>query len=304
MNKLEWFDDAAVRTAITPERARMSIARALVEGFDPADDPCRIAQDAGAGHLLLMPSTIGAWTGVKVASVSPDNPAQGLPRIQGTYLLMDSATLTPRAVVEAASLTLLRTPAVSAVAADTLTSADADRLVVFGSGPQGKAHAVALAAIRPFHEVVMIGRNTDSVTAAVAELTEHGLPVRAGSTADIPGADVIACCTTASEPVFDGSLVADGACVIAMGSHEPDKAELDADLMGRSLVVVEDVLTARREAGDVIQAIDAGTLDPADLVGMAAVVRGEVPRVTDRPNVFKGTGMSWQDLAVARSLMD
>src|SRR5690554_1304306 len=78
-----------VRERITPRRARELVARVLASGFSPTDDSPRSNVAAGAGHLLLMPSTIGEWTGVKIASVVPDNTERGLPRIQATYLLLD-----------------------------------------------------------------------------------------------------------------------------------------------------------------------------------------------------------------------
>ncbi|MDF1486764.1 hypothetical protein P0D62_00175 [Tessaracoccus sp. HF-7] len=117
----------------------------------------------------------------------------------------------------------------------------------------------------------------------------------------VADSDVILCCTSAAEPLFDGSLVRDGACVVAIGSHEPDRRELDSALMGRSRVVVEDVATALREAGDVMMAIKEGALSTSDLVAIRQVVRGDVQRAADRPNVFKTVGMSWQDLVIAKA---
>jgi ornithine cyclodeaminase/alanine dehydrogenase-like protein (mu-crystallin family) len=288
-----------IRERIDPKRAFELIERALLDGFDPADDPARSHADAGDGHLLLMPSTLGDWVGVKVASVSPDNPARGLPRIQAVYMLMDARTLTPRVLVDGVTLTSLRTPATSAVAADRLAAPGARRLVVFGSGPQAVEHTVAMAGIRDLTSVRLVGRTPHKVAAAVHELTERGIAAEAGTEADVPSADIVVCATSAKDPLFDGSLVSDGACVVAMGSHEPDRRELDAALMGRSLVVVEESGAALRECGDVVLAIGEGTLSQVDLVGLAPLVRGEAARRTDRPNVFKGSGMSWQDLAVA-----
>ena len=67
-------------------------------------------------------------------------------------------------------------------------------------------------------------------------------------------------------------------------------------------MIVEDPATALREAGDVVLAIGEGALDADRLVPMRAVVTGAVGRAVDRPVVFKGTGMAWQDLAVARAV--
>ncbi|HJE61098.1 MAG TPA: ornithine cyclodeaminase family protein [Nocardiopsis listeri] len=299
MNGLPFVDGDEVRRRIDPDRARTLIEGALKAGFDPADDPARAHADAGAGHLLLMPSTLGDWVGVKVASVAPDNPALGLPRIQAVYVLMDAKTLTPRTLVDGVSLTSLRTPATSAVAADHLAGPDASRLVVFGSGPQAVEHVVAMARIRGLGDVRMVGRTPHKVEAALAGLAERGITAEAGTTADVADADIVVCATSSAEPLFDGSLVRDGACVIAMGSHEIDRRELDSALMGRAQVVVEERGSALRECGDVVLAVEEGALSADDLVGLAPLVRGEVARRTDRPNVFKGSGMSWQDLAVA-----
>jgi ornithine cyclodeaminase len=116
-------------------------------------------------------------------------------------------------------------------------------------------------------------------------------------------ADVVVCATSARSPVFDSALLREDAVVIAVGSHEPDARELDAPLLGRATVVVEDVATALREAGDVVLAIAEGTLTPVDLVPMRDVVSGAVAVPADRPLVFKSVGMSWQDLVVATAVV-
>lgn len=298
---LPWISADQLSAHIPVERARELVVEALRSGFDPADDPQRGVVPAGAGHLLLMPATIGDWVGTKVASVAPDNPEQGLPRIQAVFLLMDAATLTPTALIEGSTLTALRTPAVSAAAADLLAPPDAERLVVFGTGPQAWGHVRAMAQIRTLRAVAVNGRDPERTedfrTRVSAEL---GLEATLAEASDVEQADVVVCATTSPEAVFDGSLVTDGACVVAVGSHEPEFRELDEQLMQRSLVVVEDTETALREAGDVIRAGLAGEA----LTPLRALVTGDVVRATDRPNVFKGVGMSWQDLAVAIGVTD
>lgn len=287
-----------VRRRVSPDRARTLIEQALRDGFDPATDPARSSVDAGAGHLLLMPSTLGDWTGVKVASVAPGNPEQGLPRIHALYLLLDAATLTPRLLIDGASLTELRTSATTAVAVDHLADPAARRLVVFGSGPQSIEHAVAMAAVRELDDIALVGRDPDRLRAALDELGRRRIEARPGRAGDVADADIVVCATSAATPVLDGTLVRDGACVAAIGSHEPDRRELDGALMGRSFVVVEDRKTAMRECGDVVVAVGEGHLRQDELVPLAEVVGGRT-RALDRPNVFKGSGMSWQDLAVA-----
>jgi ornithine cyclodeaminase len=113
-------------------------------------------------------------------------------------------------------------------------------------------------------------------------------------------ADVVVCATTARTPLFDGSLLGSRTTVVAVGSHEPEAAEVDATTVCRSTVVVE-ARSALREAGDLIGPVQAGLLDPDALVGLASLVRGAVPMPPTRPRLFKSVGMAWEDLVLAAS---
>ncbi|HEX8204980.1 MAG TPA: hypothetical protein VF587_02855 [Solirubrobacteraceae bacterium] len=115
----------------------------------------------------------------------------------------------------------------------------------------------------------------------------------------VAAADVVCCCTTAREPLFDGALVADHATVVAIGAHEPDAREIDETLARRATVVVETEATALREAGDVVLA----GLAAADLLPLAALVRGERVPEAGAPRLFKSTGMAWEDAVVVSALL-
>jgi ornithine cyclodeaminase len=309
-----WVDAAAVRRTLSPDRARRLIRRELADGLDPASDPARLVADVGdgRGQLLVMPSTNGRAAGVKVLTVAPGNPARGLDRIQAVYVLMDADTLAPSVLVDGTAVTSLRTPAVSAVAIDALAPDEVESAVIFGSGPQALGHAEALLAIRHTTSVTVVGRREDAARATAQRISglasTHPLTTR-GLTVDDPQveaavreAQVVVTATSAATPVLGDDWVADGACVVAIGSHEPHRRELGSALLGRSLVVVEDIGTAHREAGDVILAAAQGALDWADVHTLADLVLGRVERATDRPNVFKSVGMAWQDLVIAEHL--
>ena len=190
----------------------------------------------------------------------------------------------------------MRTSAVSALAARHLAAPDARRLLVYGTGPQARAHVAALRAVLPIEHVEVAARDPQRL-AAFAE--ECDAAPAAGDA--VERADVIACCTTAREPLFDGARVAEHATVVAMGSHEPDAREVDERLAARATVVVESRASALREAGDVIAAIAAGALEEDALVTLAELVRGDVA-VPDGPRLFKSTGMSWEDAVIAAAV--
>ncbi len=292
------LDAAAV--AGMPVRAAIDAVVAELEGgLDPASDPARSVVGVPAGQLLLMPSAGTAFAGVKVASVAPANPALGLPRIQGVYVLLDAATLRPLAVMDGVALTTLRTAAVSAAAARLLTPIEPRRLVVFGTGPQAEGHIAALTAVLPIGEIVVVGRTPGRAEVLAARCSTTAVSARAGRPADVAGADIVVCATTSSTPLFDGAEMGDDVLVIAVGSHEPGVTEVDVALMGRSQVVVEDRTTALREAGEVVAAAAAGVLAADSLVGLADLVCGRATVDRTRPRVFKCVGMAWEDRAVA-----
>lgn len=253
---------------------------ALAGGLDPDAQPPRTGVPMGEGELLTMPGVAAGVAVVKAVTVGPR-----APRIQGAALVFDAQSLAPVAVLDGPALTALRTAAVSALAVRLLAAPDARRLVIFGRGPQALAHRDAIRAVRPIDEVHLLSR---------ADVSGRGALVAA--------ADVVCCCTTAAEPLFDGRLVRDGACVVAIGSHTPTAAETDTALAARASVVVESAAVALLEAGDVIQAIDTGALDAADLIPLAALCRGTAV-VPSGPTLFKGVGMGWQDAVIAAAIL-
>jgi ornithine cyclodeaminase len=254
-----------------------AIEAALLAGLDPEVQPARSSLQVGGGELLVMPSVVGGRAAVKLVTVG------GEPRVQGVCVVFDATTLAPVALVDGIALTNLRTAAVSACAVRRLAAPKARRLLVFGRGPQAHAHVEAMRAVRRIEHVDMVGRDHGDVGDLVAV------------------ADIVCCCTTAREPLFDGALVADHATVVAIGSHEPGAREVDDALAARATVVVESRSSALREAGDVIAAVRSGAVAEGELVTLADLVRGATP-APDAPRLFKSTGMAWEDGVVAAAL--
>ncbi len=294
---LRWLDEAGLRALLPWTDAVSALEHALLGGLDPEAALQRSSHELSHGQLLVMPAETATAFGVKLGTVAPGNPERGAPRIQALYVLYDRVTLAPTALIDGTALTTLRTPAVSALAVAHLAAPEASALVVFGSGPQAWGHVEAIRTIRPLRSVTVVGRDAGRARALADRVGRSGLDAAVGDPQAVAAADVVVCATTARQPVFDGALLPEHACVVAVGSHEPAARELDArTLAGAARIVVETPAVALREAGDVIVALEAGAISAADLMGLAGAVRMAPPAGR---SVFKSVGMGWQDLVLA-----
>ena len=292
-------------------RARLPMVAAIdaletaFRTLDPGIGPLRTSHETPAGSLLMMPAFGEAGVGVKLVTLTSSNSRRGLPYIQAGYVLFDTVTQSPEAVLDGTALTALRTAAVSGLATRHLAREDATRLVVFGAGVQARAHLDAMCAVRPVTELVVVSRSPGPAGSLVQAGFERGLAALPGSPGSVAEADLICTCTTSGEPLFDGSLLASGVHVNAVGSHRPDARELDTETVRRGRVVVETREVAA-EAGELAIPIAEGAIEWAHVVAdLAGTVRGaEVRRSTDDLTVFKSVGMAFEDLIVARAIVD
>lgn len=296
MTALPYYDAEAVM-ALGYAGAADAIARALRDGVDPAAGIARSGVDLAHGRMLLMPAETTTGTGIKLVTVAPGNPQRGLPLVHATYLLLDRETLAPAAVLDGTALTTLRTPALSVAAALPRLPDRPLRLAVVGHGTQARGHAAAFAAVRPIEATTYLVRDPGRASMPAIRLgTDEARHV-------LREADVIVCATTARSPVLHDADVRDDAVVVAVGAYEPDARELDGALLARSSVLVEDVGTALREAGDVVLALAEGHIDEKSLLTLRGVLTGSDDVPADRPLVIKTVGMAWEDLAVAEAVV-
>ena len=308
--QLPWFSGSHIASLVSADDAIAALEDALGNGHDPAQDPARSVVNTKHGQLLLMPAESKASVGVKIASISPDNPRQGLPRIQAIYILLDSVSMSPLALLEGTALTTLRTSAVSALAAKYLSAQNSRELLVFGSGPQARAHIDSLRAIRALESISIVARTQLQAEELAQYVSDQDLKSRVILASDsesvakaVSNSDIVVCATTSTTPVFSGRQVSAGACVIALGSHEPNVREVDADLVGRSLVFVEDKSTALRECGDIVMAIEEGYFEAKSLISLSELVNNpHLANDQSRPKLFKSSGMAWEDLVVAERI--
>src|SRR5437660_2429535 len=122
-----FFSGEHVREAVSPERALAAVRDAFVSHArgEWTMPPKVYVTNYPAGDFRAMPALGGGHALLKWVTSFPGNRARGLPTVTGVVLVSDAETGQLRAVLDAASVTALRTGAAAVLAAETLGRSDA-----------------------------------------------------------------------------------------------------------------------------------------------------------------------------------
>ena len=249
LETLPFFGEAAVAKVLEWEPLIDAIEQAMIS-FSAG----RVAQPTRQmvpvpGHdaiIAAMPA-VGDAMAVKVVTLYHGNAGTGVPTHQAVILVFDRENGTPLAALDGRLITEMRTAAGSAAAARRLAAAAPGAVTIMGSGVQARAHARALAAVRPPGELRLWARSEEAGRAAAEEL---GAVFVGDAERAVRGADIVACATSATEPILTGDWLKPGAFVTSVGWNGHDGRELDDAAMAHT-VIVESRDAARDQAGNV-----------------------------------------------------
>jgi ornithine cyclodeaminase len=264
----------------------------------------------GSGLLGVMPAQLGdpPCMGLKVITVFPGNEGSDFDSHQGAVLLFEPKHGSLVAMIDASSITGIRTAAVSGAATRALSRENAGDLAIIGSGVQAITHLEAMAAVRRLRRIRVWSRNAQNARAFAERASEHhGVRVEAMASAReaVEGADIICTTTAAKEPVLHGEWLAPGAHINAVGACFPATRELDTRAVVRSRLFVDRLESAQNEAGDFLIPRREGALGDDHIVGeLGDVLLGKLAGRRD-PNeitLFKSLGIAVEDLAAAHHI--
>ncbi|KAI9461397.1 NAD-P-binding protein [Russula earlei] len=325
---------AILSASFSPQLLRSIIAHAFFALSHPHSDdtrpsveaPHRTALDLACHRALFMPARIAnIGTAIKVVSVpSVAGDTRGLP---ATTLVLDENTGAAKAVINARSLTALRTAAGSLLATVLLhppATARFTSLVAFGAGSQIRSHVTQLLATYPsITRITVVNRSiNDRVTALLGCLrADHPTTqFTAISSVDSLGqvesavrqADCVCCATSSTAPLFRSEWVRPRTHIILVGSYKPEMAEVDSALIRRARVLVDSRSACALEAGELICA----GIAPEDMVEVGELLlrapvhdekcdveidAARIASVLDGGDVtiFKSVGVGAQDVAIS-----
>ena len=261
--------------------------------------------DGNAGTLLLMPAwQSGGSMGVKIATVFPDNAAQGYPAVSASYILMSAQTGVPIAVLDGTEITLRRTAAASALASTCLSRSNSTRLLMVGTGNLAPHLIAAHVSARPITEICIWGRRKEAAGKLAATLATSSFSVTLSGDLEeaVNRADIISCATLAIDPLIRGAWLKPGQHLDLVGSFKPDMREADSEALSRADVYVDTRAGAMSEAGEIVQAFNDGSFHASDIKGeLRDLVTGNAGGRTsdDSITLFKSVGTALEDLVAA-----
>jgi alanine dehydrogenase len=290
-----------VELAVSPDQAvdavrKAFVAYALGEWTMP---PKVYVTNYPAGDFRAMPALGAGHALLKWVTSFPGNPLQGLPTVTGVVLLSDASNGMLCAVLDAATVTALRTGAAAVLAAEALGRPDARTAAVVGAGVNGRAVArTFLARGRP----VLLWDVDEQRARQVAQ--ELGADVGSSREAAL-AADLLVTVTPGHEVLLREGSLRPGQHVSLMGADGPGKAEVDTAEMSRVHAFCDDWEQASH-GGELQHAVDAGLITRDDVTELGAVLAGtaEGRRNELEITVFDSTGLAIQDLAIALAALE
>ena len=259
--------------------------------------------------FALMPAYLGEpkSVGVKVLTVFPVNHGTSIDAHQGAVLLFEADHGRLLAILDATTVTAIRTAAVSALATRLLARDDADELAILGAGTQGRMHLEAMTVVRPVRHVRVWSRTTEHAR-ALAQLAREKFDLSAEVCSTpahaVERASIICTTTAAATPVLEGAWLRPGVHVNAVGACIPTTRELDTEAVRRARLYVDRRESALAEPGDILVPLREGAIGTDHIVaeiGELLIEGGEGlrRRNNDEVTLFKSLGLAVEDLAAA-----
>jgi alanine dehydrogenase len=295
------FTARHVEQAVSPDRAVEAVRHAFVAHHrgEWTMPPKVYVTNYPAGDFRAMPAFGGGHALLKWVTSFPGNRLLGLPTVSGVVLVSDAENGQLRAVLDAASVTALRTGAAGVLAAETLGRADARTAAVVGAGVNGRAAARTFLARG--RTVAIWDVDDRRAREAAAELGAD----RASSLEEALAADLLVTVTPGHEVLLTEGSLQPGQHVSLMGADGPGKAELATNELVRARVFCDEWEQARH-GGELAHAVDAGLLREEDVTALGAVLDGTAlgRGRDDEITVFDSTGLAIQDLAIALAALE
>jgi ornithine cyclodeaminase len=297
-----------VRSLLTPEKCITAMEQALTDLENGVCDMpqrliCKMPNGAAFG---FMPAYVGDYFGAKVLTAYAPNMGTKYPSHIGYVMLFESEHCTVSALVDASTVTEIRTGCVSAVATRLLARSDAHKLAMIGAGAQARSHLAAIRLVRDITEVTVYDLFPAAAERYAAEMREkYGIPVKvAANVAEaVADADIICTLCPAKEPYLTRDMVKPGVHINAVGTFSPVTREVASDLVAAARLYSDHTPATRAESGEYLIPLQEGLITEDHIlgsVGQLLLGRAQGRTGDDDITVFDALGLAVEDVASAK----
>ncbi len=241
---------------------------------------------------------------IKIASGFFDNPKLGLSAGSGMMVVLSAITGIPACILDDKGwLTNARTAAAGALAAQAGAPSNITGLGIIGTGEQAELQAKWTSKLLGIESITVYGRTASHVSDYVERMKKAGLSVAVAE--DIPGllksCNLVITTTASDSALIMAEDVRPGTHIVAMGTDNPGKQELDANLFPRAAVIMVDDHNQCVHHGDLGHAVRNGLVSDSVDIALGTVLAGEKPGRTsdDDITIVDLTGIAAEDMAVA-----
>ena len=262
------------------------------------------------GHFNVLRGVVDGYAGVKVVGDFVDNYKSGLPSEMALLNLFDPETGTPRAVIDAAGITDMRTGAVTALGAKHLAPEKPRVLGHIGARGTAYWNVRLLDHLFDFEEIRVHSRRLESREPFGARLSAD-LGKKVTVTEDwescLKGADILveASRLNAPTPLFDRSWVRPGALVVPYGTMSTLPMGFTH---GIDMMVMDDLGQMNAgEFGALRPHIKAGEVTRDSFAGeIGQIAAGRLPGRTspDQTILFWHRGLATSDIALGAYMLE
>jgi ornithine cyclodeaminase/alanine dehydrogenase-like protein (mu-crystallin family) len=281
------------------------------------DQPLRtiIKSPLSSGFLGLMPACVDdpdiysiPVYGAKIGTLFPENTKIGKDPHQGSVMLMSGITGETLAILDACSVTALRTAAVTGLATSLLANPEASTLTLFGTGHQAFWQLQAIAAVRTLTKVFVVSRdigNAQKFAHDAGNRNTFAVEATDNVQSALAASDIVVTATNSAVPVLRNEWIKPGTHITAMGASTPSYCEIDGATMAAATLFVDLAASTKRESGEYLNAMRDGYLNKdSPLTELSEViVHPEKGRTSkDQVTLFKSLGLAFEDVIVAAEL--
>ncbi len=297
-----------VREILQPKVCIDLMKEALVglENGAYAQPPRLITIMPNTAKFGFMPAYVGDYFGAKVISAYAPNMGTKYPSHIGYVMLFESEHSTVAGMIEAGSITEIRTGAVSAAATDALARKDAHALALIGAGAQARSHLAAIREIREITSVTVYDLFPAAAERFKSDMeTKYQIPVTVCATVEetVKDADIICTVTPSKEPLLFASMVKPGTHVNAVGTFTPSTREASSDLIAAAKLYADQVDAMKRESGEYLVPLKEGLITEEHIVGsIGELFAGRIEGRTNDEEItlFDALGLAIEDVACAK----